>query len=173
MSPYQLSPSSVPGTEFPTHLSDMGDGCFNPTLHSTLNFSSTETSSVVVLVTQSCSTLCTSMDFSLPGSSVHVILQARRLGSVAIPFYKGSSQPRNRQTWVSSTARRLFTAWATREVAQAVNFQNFHISLGNMKNHTKRQGIIRPSCGYPPTRAYGCASLFLRQKKMWIKLMSP
>ena len=35
-----------------------------------------------------------SMDCSLPGSSVHGILQARILEWVAIPFSRGSSQPR-------------------------------------------------------------------------------
>ena len=39
-----------------------------------------------VLVTQSCPTLCNPMDGSLPGSSVHGILQARILQWVAIPF---------------------------------------------------------------------------------------
>ena len=33
---------------------------------------------------QSCLTLCNPMDYSLPGSSVHGILQARRLERVAI-----------------------------------------------------------------------------------------
>ena len=40
---------------------------------------------VVVLVTQLCPTLCDPMDCSLPGSSVHGILQARILEWVAIP----------------------------------------------------------------------------------------
>ena len=34
---------------------------------------------------QSCSTLCDSVDFSLPGSSVHGILQARILERIAFP----------------------------------------------------------------------------------------
>ena len=38
-----------------------------------------------VLVAQSCSTLCNQMDYSLPGSSMHIILQARILEWVAIP----------------------------------------------------------------------------------------
>ena len=42
-----------------------------------------------VLVAQSCLTLCSSMDFSLPGSSVHGILQAGILEWVAIPFSGG------------------------------------------------------------------------------------
>ena len=39
-------------------------------------------------VTQSCPTLCDLMDCSLPGSSVHGILQARILEWIAIPFSK-------------------------------------------------------------------------------------
>ena len=39
------------------------------------------------------STLCNLMDSSLPGSSVHGILQARTWEWVAIPFSKGSSCP--------------------------------------------------------------------------------
>ena len=54
------------------------------------------------------------MDWSLPGCSVHRILQAKILEWVAIPFSRGSSQPRD-QTQVSCTAGRLFTIWATRE----------------------------------------------------------
>ena len=40
-----------------------------------------------------CLTFCDPMDWSLPGSSVHVILQARILERVAIPFSRGSSWP--------------------------------------------------------------------------------
>ena len=43
-----------------------------------------------VKVTQSCPTLCNPMDYTLLG-----ILQARTLEWVAIPFSKGSSQPRS------------------------------------------------------------------------------
>ena len=44
---------------------------------------------------QSCPTLTDPMDCSLPGSSVHRILQARTLEWVAISYFRGSSQPRN------------------------------------------------------------------------------
>ena len=54
------------------------------------------------LVAQSRPTLCSPMDCSSPGSSVHGILQARTLEWVAIPLCRGSSQ--------------LFTDWATREI---------------------------------------------------------
>ena len=49
-------------------------------------------------VTQSCPTLCNPMD-----STVHGILQARKLEWVAFPFSRGSSQPRDR-TQVSHVA---------------------------------------------------------------------
>ena len=61
---------------------------------------------------QSCPTLCNPMDCSLPGSSIYGILQARILECVAIVFSRGSSQARDR-TWVSFTAGRFFTIWAT------------------------------------------------------------
>ena len=43
---------------------------------------------------QLCLTLCDPTDCSLPGSTVHGILQARILEWVAISFSRGSSQPR-------------------------------------------------------------------------------
>ena len=49
---------------------------------------------------QSCPTLCDLMDCSLPGSSVHGILQTRILEWVAVPSSGGSSCPRD-QTQVS------------------------------------------------------------------------
>ena len=78
---------------------------------------------VTVLVTQSCPTLCYSMDFSSPISSAHGILQARILDWVAIPFSKRSSQPRD-WSQVSSIAGRFFTVWATRQ-APVIHIHNF------------------------------------------------
>ena len=64
------------------------------------------------------------MDCSLPGSSVHAILQARILEWVAIPFSRGSSWPRDR-TQVSRIAGQFFTIWATRKAwRQAGNQPN-------------------------------------------------
>ena len=68
----------------------------------------------VCLVTQSCLTLCDTMDCSPSGSSVHGILQAKILEWIAMPFPRGSFCPRNR-TQVSHIAGRFFTVWATRE----------------------------------------------------------
>ena len=49
----------------------------------------------VCSVTQSRPTLCDPMNCSLPGSSVHGILQEKILEWVAMPFSGGSSQPRD------------------------------------------------------------------------------
>ena len=65
-------------------------------------------------VAQLCLTLCNPMDYSLPGSSVHGISQARILEWVALSFSRGSSQPRD-WTQVTRIAGRRFTVWATRE----------------------------------------------------------
>ena len=67
---------------------------------------------VIVLIAQSCLTLCSPTDCSSPGSSVHGILQAGTLEWVAVPFSRGSSPPKD-WTQVSRTAGRFFTVWAT------------------------------------------------------------
>ena len=61
-----------------------------------------------VSVPQLCPTLCNPMDCSLPGSSVHGILQAGILEWIAMPSSRESSQPKD-WTWVSCIAGRLFT----------------------------------------------------------------
>ena len=71
-------------------------------------------------VTQLCPTLCNSMDCSLPGSSIHGILQGRILEWVAISFSRGSSQPKD-WTWVSRIGGRRFNLWATREAQGSLN----------------------------------------------------
>ena len=53
-----------------------------------------------LLCDQLCLTLGDPMDCSTPGSFVHIILLARILEGVAVPFSRGSSQLRDR-TWVS------------------------------------------------------------------------
>ena len=55
---------------------------------------------------------------ALRSLSVHGIFQARVLDWVAISFFRASSQPRD-QTWVSHTAGRCFTIWATREYSRS------------------------------------------------------
>ena len=79
---------------------------------------------VKVLVTQSCLTLWDSMACSPPGSSVRGNFWARILEWVAIPYSRGSSQPRNRAC-ISCIACRFFTVWATREVLYLPICQSF------------------------------------------------
>ena len=60
-------------------------------------------------VAQLCPTLCDAMDCSPLGSSLHGILQARILAWLAIPFSRGSSQPRDwTQVWIESAGRYFF-----------------------------------------------------------------
>ena len=67
-----------------------------------------------------CLTLCDPMDWSLPGSSIQRIFQARVLDWVAISFSRGSSQPRD-QTQVSRIVGRCLTVWATREDGRRID----------------------------------------------------
>ena len=58
---------------------------------------------------QSCLALCNPVDCNSPGFSVHGILQAIILQWVAIPFSRGSSQPRN---------------WTCRQIFYSVSYHN-------------------------------------------------
>ena len=73
---------------------------------------------VKVKVAHLCLTLCDPLDCSPPGSSVHEVFQARILEWVAIPFPRGSSQPRD-WTQVSLSVGRFLTSWATREAQRS------------------------------------------------------
>ena len=64
----------------------------------------TPSSPIGVKVAQSCWTLCDPMDYTDQG-----VLQSRTLEHVAVPFSRGSSQPRD-QTPISHVAGRFFTS---------------------------------------------------------------
>ena len=73
---------------------------------------------IVRVHVQSCHVwLCDPMDFSLPGSSVHGILQARKLEWLDISSSRGSYWPwdRTRILCVSFIAGRFFYYWAIKE----------------------------------------------------------
>ena len=72
-------------------------------------------------VAQPCPALCDPMDYSLSGSSVHGIFQARILEWGAISFSRRSSRPRD---WirVSRVVGRCFTVLATREVPRNIYY---------------------------------------------------
>ena len=88
------------------------------------------------------------MDRSLPGSSVHGILQARILEWVAIPFSRGSSQARD-QTQDSWVAGRFFTIWATREAQSEPKGGQNHIS------QTCSESALLRFKGYKPKTNFG------------------
>ena len=96
----------------------------------------------------SCLTLWDPMDCSLPGSSVHGILQARKWEWAAILFFRGFSWRRDWNCFVG----RSFTVWSTREVPlhQSLSF-NIYIhtsveyvtgSYAKITNFIKRSWII-------------------------------
>ena len=74
-------------------------------------------------VAQSCLTLWDPMDCSLPGFSVHGILQAGTQAWVTISFSRGSSWPRD-QTLVSHIGGRCFNLWATGISSMMYNSQD-------------------------------------------------
>ena len=76
-------------------------------------------------VAQSCPTLCDPIAYT-----VHGILQARILEWVAVPFSRGSSQPRD-WTQVSHIVGGFFTSWATREAQISVRMAIFKKTRDN------------------------------------------
>ena len=69
---------------------------------------------LICSVTQSCLTLCDSMDHSPLGFSIHGISQARILERVAISSFRRSYQPRDR-THISCIGRQIFFFFLTTE----------------------------------------------------------
>ena len=113
-------------------------------------------------VAQSCPTLCNPMDCSLAGSSVNGILQATILQWVAVPFFRGSSWPRD-QTQVSSIAGRFFTVWATREVQRQRNQRsNCQHPLDNRKSRKIPEKNIY-FCFIDYAKAFDCVD----HNKLW------
>ena len=107
----------------------------------------------ILLATQSYLTLWDSKDWSLPGFSVHGILQARTL---ECPFFRRSSWPRD-QTRASHIAGRFFTVWATKEaLSQCTHLSNHHIPFKNitvlfvMYTSTKLKKLINENIWISP-----------------------
>ena len=90
-----------------------------------------------VKVAQSCPILYGTMDCSPPCSLVHGISQARILEWVAIPFSKGSSQPRD-QTQVSCTADGFLT---TEAPGKPRNHQELNQTVGVEKSSCPTLGL--------------------------------
>ena len=105
---------------------------------------------MLVLVTQLCPSLCNPVDCSLPGTSVHGILQTRILEWVAISFSRGPSRPRD-QPWVSCIASRFFTICATRETQKIIPIRT---SKPSPKAALPRNLCLVPSASEELTRDF-------------------
>ena len=77
-----------------------------------------------VKIAQLCLTLCDPVNCSPPGSSVHGILQARIMEWVAVPFSRGSPQPKDGPQ-VSRIAGGFLTIWATWEIKKTTKKEQF------------------------------------------------
>ena len=81
---------------------------------------------LLLLTCFSCVQLCNPTDCSLPGSSVHGILQARIRERAAMPYSRGSFQPRN-QTQVSP----VYLHWQQGSLPLAPTGKPFHVSVSS------------------------------------------
>ena len=104
---------------------------------------------VKVLVAQSCPTLCDPMDCGPPDSSVRGILQARILEWVAVPFSRGSSQPRD-WTQVSHIADSLLSE-PPRKPLRYNQFSSVAVVSSSLWPHGLQH--IRLPCPSPTPRA--------------------
>ena len=98
---------------------------------------------VCVLVAQSCLTLCDPIDCSPPDFSVHGILQTSVLEWIAIPFSRGTSQPRD-WTLVSCVSCTLFTIWA---IGKSLMLLELKKELHNQKTELK-SGLLKAVGSY-------------------------
>ena len=112
--------------------------------------------------------LCDPMDCSLPGSSVHGILQARILEWVATPSSRGSSRPRD-QTCIG----RPFT---TRASLEAHSFNTLQIFLEHLLCARCCTGHYRTQQGtksLSPWNAFSSGSTYVVLLKLWCPHKSP
>ena len=136
---------NINSTYFPYHQQHY----FAEMLPWTPNFLIRHSRLFTVFIAQLGQTLCDTIDHSLPGASVHVILQVRMLEWIAIPFSRGSSWLRD-WTGVSWIAGRFFTVSATRgaqalyELAPISRSIFLHFPLQSVwSNHTILSIVIK------------------------------
>ena len=111
-----------------------------------------------MLVVQSSLTLCSLMDCSPPGFSVHGILQVRILEQEAIPFSRGYFLPGD-WTQVSCITRGFFIIWARYSIFMDRNTQYCQYvsssQLDLLIQSNLNQILARSFCGYLPTYSEG------------------
>ena len=114
----------------------------------------------------SCPTLCNTMDYSPPGSSLHEILQVRILECVAVPSSRGSSQPKN-QTQVSCISRRILYCWMAREALKKASVSI--IKEANSSNPDR--GFWEDACIWIISNFQEKADVFFLTPNLTIKLV--
>ena len=121
---------------------------------------------------QSCLTLWDPMECSLPGSSVHGILQARILEWVAMPSSKRSSPPRDQThiSWgscISCIAGRFFTTEPsgkpTVKYSSAIKRDMFESVLTRQMNP---EPIIRSEVGQKEKNKYHIPHICMESREM-------
>ena len=124
---------------------------------------------------QSCSILCDPMGCSLPGSSVHGILQARILEWVTMPSSRGSSPPwdQTHASCISCIGRQVFTMSAIWEALP----QGHHHNNGEPKSlpGDMTEKVFYQCCwwrktfmGKPPLNCFCIMETMLRTKLVWL-----
>ena len=99
---------------------------------------------------QLCLTLGDTMDCSLPGSSVHGILQATILEWVAMPSFRGSSQPRDQThvSWVSYTVGEFFTTETLGKPILKKTEQQKYKNSGEFLNKVLKSSLTEEESGW-------------------------
>ena len=112
---------------------------------------------------QSRPALCDPMDYSLPGFSVHGILEARILELAAMPSSRGSSRPRDQTcvSYVSCTGSEFFTTSATWEEKYIETRDSGRTEL-HSSLHKMRGSISVITNGITEPRSPACPRCFLR-----------
>ena len=100
-------------------------------------------------VAHSCLTLCDPTDCSLPGSSVHGILQERILEWVAISSARGSSQPRDQTKSRASLALAGVFKWGWGSSIYKGQISDFLEKYG--RSHNTGPSLLEPSRNCPST----------------------
>ena len=110
------------------------------------------------------------MGYSLPGSSVHGILQARILERVVSPFFREFSWPRD-WTRISCIVDGFFTIWANRQALQSYiyilchwkityktpNCRNFYVTCLYFRvNFLTQTPVISKSLWVIPLELFTC-----------------
>ena len=135
--PSSLCSGTASGHKECHHVPNAAEWCFQTPLFS---------------VIQACPTLCNPTNCSPPASSVHWILQARTLERVAMASFRGSSQPRD-QIWVSCTAGKFFTIWATRKaLLTPLKMDNSLTNFWKRRNKYQLQSLVS---SWPPWQCCG------------------